>query len=139
MSLSDFTKYFYIATVSFANRSYVQSFMQDQVFSYKWGAFRLDMPQTSKDCFFTLYQQNDRFMNDFGGEEDYQYAEMQLIVTKVIKIPPKTGQQNAAEITGECAFIDGVTDDMYNACNLKIDKMSAGKYIIFYTAKFRKD
>ena len=40
--------------------------------------------------------------------------------------------------TGECAFIDGVTSDLYNAVHLKIDKMTAGKYLVFYTAKFSK-
>ena len=64
---------------------------------------------------------------------------MQLIVTKVIKVPPKTGENKGDEIvTGECAFIDGITDDIYNSVNLKIDKMTAGKYIVFYTADFKK-
>ena len=40
---------------------------------------------------------------------------------------------------GECAYVDGITDDLYNSCKLKIDKMLAGKYIIFYTANFRTD
>jgi hypothetical protein len=55
MSLSDFTKYFYILTVCFANNRYRQSFIQDQTFSYKWGALELDMPSTEKDCFFSLF------------------------------------------------------------------------------------
>ena len=42
---------------------------------------------------------NDRFMDDtMGGKEDYQYAEMQLIVTKVVKVPPKTGSNNTDDI-----------------------------------------
>lgn len=65
---------------------------------------------------------------------------MQLIVTKVIKVPPKTGEnQDNKIVTGECAFIDGITDDTYNSVKLKIDKMTAGKYIVFYTADFRKE
>ncbi len=65
---------------------------------------------------------------------------MQLIVTKVIKVPPKTGENQENKIvTGECAFIDGITDDLYNSVKLKIDKMTAGKYIVFYTADFRKE
>ena len=44
ISLSDFTKYFYILTICFAQKDYKQSFMQDQVFSYKWGAFEFDLP-----------------------------------------------------------------------------------------------
>ena len=64
---------------------------------------------------------------------------MQLIVTKVIKIPPKTGENQGNKIvSGECAFIDGITDDTYNSVKLKIDKMTAGKYLVFYTAKFQK-
>ena len=82
---------------------------------------------------------NDRFMDEtFGGSDDYKYAEMQLIVTKVVKVPPKTGENNSDEVTGECAFIDGVTDDLYNCTSLKIDKMTAGKYLVFYTANFSK-
>lgn len=42
-------------------------------------------------------------------------------------------------MSGECAYIDGVTDDTYNSIKLKIDKMTAGKYIVFYTADFKKD
>ena len=92
MSLSDFTKYFYIMTICFANKKYKQSFIQDQVFSFKWGAFELDLPSTEKDCFFSLFSANDRFMGDGGqGEDDYEYPEHQFILTKVIKIPPKTG------------------------------------------------
>ena len=50
------------------------------------------MPTTEKDCFFSLFQLNDRFMGDGGqGDDDYEYPEMQFILTKVIKVPPKTG------------------------------------------------
>ena len=68
-----------------------------------------------------------------------EFAEMQLIITKVVKIPPKTGNNNTEEVTGECAFIDGLVSDLYNSANLKIDKMTSGQYILFYTAKFRKN
>jgi hypothetical protein len=53
-------------------------------------------------------------------------------------MPPKTGENNSDSITSECAYVDGITSDLYNYCHLKIDKMTAGKYIIFYTAKFSK-
>ena len=83
---------------------------------------------------------NDRFMDDFATHsEEYEYAEMQLILTKVIKVPPKTGQNTSEEITGECAYIDGVIDDLYNTTSLKVDKMTAGKYLIFYKANFSKE
>lgn len=39
----------------------------------------------------------------------------------------------------ECAYVDGVLDDTYNTCAVRIDQMTAGKYFIFYTAKFNKD
>lgn len=75
-----------------------------------------------------------------NADDNYEYAKMQLIVTKVIKVPPKTGEnQDNKIVTGECAFIDGITDDTYNSVKLKIDKMTAGKYIVFYTADFRKE
>lgn len=78
MSLSDFTKYFYILTVNYTNKEYVQSFLSDQAFSYKWCCLELDMPKTDKDCFFSLYQMNDRFMDDYEQAlaDTYQYAEM---------------------------------------------------------------
>ena len=57
----------------------------------------------------------------------------------MLKIPPKTGKNSSAAISGECAYIDGVTSDLYNSVHLKIDKMTAGKYIVFYHAKFKKD
>ena len=57
-------------------------------------------------------------------------------MTKVIKVPPKTGQNQTDEITGECAYIDGISDDLYNTASLKIDKMTAGKYLVFYSANF---
>lgn len=35
------------------------------------------MPETETDCFFNLFQLNDRFMSDGGvGDENYDYAEM---------------------------------------------------------------
>jgi len=78
-------------------------------------------------------------MNDFDvGLDDYEFAEMQLIITKVVKIPPKTGNNNTEEVTGECAFVDGLVSDLYNSANLRIDKMTSGRYICFYTANFRK-
>jgi hypothetical protein len=64
---------------------------------------------------------------------------MQFILTKVIKIPPKTGQNSSDRITGECAYIDGVTSDLYNTVSLKVNKMTAGKYICFYKANFKKN
>lgn len=68
--------------------------------------------------------------------EDYKYAEMQLICTKVIKIPPKRENNTEEIVTGECAYVDGLYSDLYNTCHLRINKMTAGRYIIFYTAKF---
>lgn len=96
------------------------------------------MPTTERDCFFSIFQMNDRFMEELkGGDEMYEYAEMQLIVTKVIKVPPNTGANQSDKISsGECAYIDGVCDDLYNTCSLKIDKMTSGKYLVFYTANF---
>ena len=78
---------------------------------------------------------------DDGGllTDDYQYAEMQLILTKIVKVPPKTGENKSTGITGECAYIDGRIDDLYNCIHMKVDKMTAGTYIVFYTAKFRKE
>lgn len=59
-------------------------------------------------------------------------------MTKCLRTPKKQGDPET-EATGECAFIDGVTGDLYNSVHLKIDKMTAGKYLCFYTAKFRKN
>ena len=80
-------------------------------------------------------------MEDIGGEleEEYEYPEMTFIVAKVVKIPPKTGKNSGSTVTGECAYIDGISSDLYNCVNLKIDKMTSGKYLCFYTAKFGKD
>ena len=75
----------------------------------------------------------------FDADDDYEYAEMQLIITKSVSIPPKTGKNHTNKIHHECAFIDGITTDLYNSAHLKIDKMIAGRYIVFYTANFRKD
>lgn len=141
MNINDFCKYFYIMSIGFTNKDFIQSFCQDQVFSYKWGAFELDMPTTEKDCYFSLFQQNDRFMEDVKlvPSIEYEYPEMTFIVAKVIKVPPKTGKNTSEHITGECAYIDGVTSDLYNCVNLRIDRMTAGKYLCFYTANFPRE
>ena len=99
----------------------------------------VDMPNTYKDTFVSLYQLNDRFIDDTAGAEVYEYAEMQLIITKVIKMPPNTGKNLSNQMIGECAFVDGITQDMYNAVHIKINKMTAGQYIFFYTANFSKN
>ena len=79
-------------------------------------------------------------MDEFNIDtsDSYQYAEMQFIVTKSLRVPVKSGELET-EATGECAYIDGVIGDLYNSVHLKIDKMTAGKYLCFYTAKFRKN
>ena len=64
---------------------------------------------------------------------------MSLIVTKVLTRPPKDKDTEETRVTGECAFVDGITSDLYNNVHLKINKMTAGKYLVFYTAKFRKE
>ena len=69
----------------------------------------VDIPNTYTGTFVSLYQLNDRFIDDQGGNEFYEYAEMQLIVTKVIRMPPHTGKNLSSEMIGECAFVDGVT------------------------------
>lgn len=73
-----------------------------------------------------------------GGEE-YENAEMQLVVCKVVKIPPNTGRNNTDRPVGECAYVDGCQSDLYNSVHLNIKKMTAGQYVFFYTAKFRKE
>ena len=91
MGLSDFSKYFYISTISFTNKHYEQSFMSDQLFSHKWGAFHLNMPVTENNCFVSLFQMNDRFMDNVDlGTDDYEYPNTTLIVAKYLKIAPKT-------------------------------------------------
>lgn len=76
---------------------------------------------------------------NLGLDDEYEYPEMTLIVAKVVKIPPKTGKNSSEKITGEVAYIDGISSDLYNSVNLRIDKMTAGKYLVFYTANFKKD
>ena len=73
------------------------------------------------------------------GVNDYEYPEMTFILTKVVKIPPKTGKNSSDRVTGECAYIDGVTSDLYNCVHLKVNKMTAGKYIAFYKADFKNN
>ena len=80
---------------------------------------------------------NDRFMDENpGGIEDYEYAMMHLIVTKVIKVPPNEGGNTTNSVVEEAGYIDGVTDDLYNSVSVKLDEMSPGKYLVFYTANF---
>ena len=96
------------------------------------------MPTSECDVFLSLYQMNDRFMGDGdGGNDDYEYAELSLIITKVIKVPPKRGK--VGQIESECAYIDGITSDLYNNVTQKIDTMTAGNYIIFYTGNFKNN
>ena len=84
---------------------------------------------------------NDRFREIETPEEmnNYEYAEMILIVTKVIPLDPGSAKNKSVFPRGECAYVDGVVQDLYNTCHVKIEKMTAGRYIFFYTAKFRKD
>mmetsp|Transcript_24542 Transcript_24542/g.38062 ORF Transcript_24542/g.38062 Transcript_24542/m.38062 type:complete len:137 (-) Transcript_24542:11-421(-) len=82
---------------------------------------------------------NDRFMMEGELDDDYEYPEQTLIVTKVIKVPPQTGKNESELVTGECAYIDGTISDLYNTVNVKINKLTAGKYIVFYSAKFKKE
>jgi hypothetical protein len=42
-------------------------------------------------------------------------------------------------VQGECAYINGNIGDLYNNINVKIDSMSAGTYIVFYSANFKSD
>ena len=64
---------------------------------------------------------------------------MQIIVTKVLKIPTDTKYNHTDHPIAECAFVDGARTDVYNTCHVKIKKMTAGYYVFFYTAKFKKD
>ena len=59
-------------------------------------------------------------------------------MTKVLTRPPQK-DEDQSRVTGECAFVDGITSDLYNTVTLQIKKMTAGKYLIFYTAKFEKE
>ena len=54
-------------------------------------------------------------------------------------MPPKTGKNRTNKAMGECAYIDGVTSDLYNSCHIKINKMTAGTYVIFYTCEFKRN
>ena len=139
MSLSDFIKHFYIATISYQNPKHKLTFCEDQVFSYKWGCCYYKAPKTEKNCFVSLFQMNDRFNDFYSGNDDFQYAEMQLIVTKVINIPIEDKNNTTGKPIAECAFVDGAHTDIYNTCHVKIKKMTAGYYVFFYTAKFRRD
>ena len=77
MSLADYVKYFYITTVCYHDAKHTASFCEDQTFSYKWGCCSVDIPHTEIDCFVSLYQMNDRFMDEKSCiTNDYEYAEM---------------------------------------------------------------
>ena len=76
---------------------------------------------------------------DFNEDVDldeYEYPEMELIVCKLIKIPPKTGKNRSDNVMTECAYIDGKKGDLYNSMHLRINKMSAGKYLVLYKCNF---
>ena len=139
MTLKDYSKYFYISTVSYSDKKHHMAFCQDQAFSYKWCACMVEIPETYVNCFVSLYQLNDRFINDGNTPEDYEYADMQLIVTKVLKQPARTGKNKSNFNKGECAFIDGTHCNLYNTIHTKINKMTAGSYIFFYTGNFREE
>ena len=47
-----------------------------------------------------------------GGSEDFEYAELSLILTKVIKVPSKN---KLGQTKNECAYVDGITGDLYNS------------------------
>jgi len=55
MNIDDFCKYFYILTIAFTNKEFIQSFCIDQCFSFKWCCFELTMPSSEKDCYFSLF------------------------------------------------------------------------------------
>ena len=77
MSLSDFVKNMYITTICYHDVRHFNSFCQDQIFSYKWGACFVELPHTETDCFASLFQMNDRFMDErVCLDKDYEYAEM---------------------------------------------------------------
>ena len=79
---------------------------------------------------------NERFMSDGHVEnENYDYAELTLILTKVIKVPVKHSKVGAVKT--ECAYVDGVTGDLYNNINLKVETLTAGNYIVFYRGEFK--
>ena len=65
MCLDDFLRYFYIMDICFAQKDYMHSFVSDQAFSFRWCCLEIDMPSTERDCFFSIYQMNDRFMDNF--------------------------------------------------------------------------
>ena len=67
--------------------------------------------------------------------ENYDYAELTLILTKVIKVPVKHSKVGAVKT--ECAYVDGVTGDLYNNINLKVETLTAGNYIVFYKGEFK--
>ena len=64
---------------------------------------------------------------------------MQLIVCKVVKLPPRSEKNKTFKTKSELAFVDGVTQDLYNTCFVRINKMTSGRYIFFYTADFNKN
>jgi len=93
------------------------------------------MPSTETDIFFSVFQMNDRFMGEgHAGIDNFEYAELSLIVSKVIKVPPKRGR--VGNIDSEVAYVDGITSDLYNTATVKIDTLTAGNYIVFYKGEF---
>lgn len=68
--------------------------------------------------------------------DEYEYPEMEIILCKLIKMPPKTGKNTSDKVLSECAYIDGKKSDLYNNLHLRVNKMTAGKYLVLYTANF---
>ena len=68
--------------------------------------------------------------------DEYEYPELELIVCKLIKIPPKTGKNSSDNVMTECAYIDGKKGELYNSMHVRINKMSAGKYLVLYKCDF---
>ena len=63
-------------------------------------------------------------------DENYDYAELSLILSKVVKVPVKHSKSGATK--NECAYVDGITGDLYNSVTLKVETLTAGNYIVFY-------
>lgn len=134
ISMKDFEKFFYLATMCYYRNDYSDSTIIDTTSEGGFGMYKFTLKQSDKDksktfpVIFTIDQVNWRFCDSSDDGTDYIAATMYLMITKLDKTKNEDGTQTVTQ-----TFVGGTcTAELCTASKAFKQGLEDGEYVVLY-------
>ena len=136
IKFENFAKYFYYTSICLYQENYQQISLSDTHGKNDHALAKVIVHEDIDSLFIIKLQQIHRRFLTGWLEGNYQYAPMQLYLTRVDRMGVETPEDQFDENTETVRLIDGSRVVYQPVCFIKRNKITAGEYLLFYRVAF---